>query len=229
MNFNRPVSMAVSPTDEPPIPIDNSLILRSSTNSANKDSANWPRYKVVLLGAVAVGKTALANRAMTGQFATDYVATVGSNRLLGEFSHPTSQCVFELWDTAGEERFRSLTPLYVRDSEGAILVFDLTNLDSFEQLPIWLDIVREASPDAHIVIFGNKSDLIGERVVPVEKANEFADDNRALLIEGSVKTGQNVKSAFQAMAMLAGSTSIVKHEKRALLLAGNPPKKDKCC
>jgi small GTP-binding protein len=131
---------------------------------------------------------------------TQLVPTIGVGNFLGEFPQGDSGCIFDLWDTSGQEAFHSLTQSYTRRARGAILVFDVTDHDSLDALAKWRDILRDTSPRAQIVIFGNKTDEAAKREVSTEEANRFAEETGGLLIEGSVKTGQNVRSVFVAMA-----------------------------
>lgn len=109
-----------------------------------------------------------------------------------------------IWDTAGQEKFRSITAVHYRRSAGAMIVFDLTNLKSFLSAQKWLDDVRAAAdPDVKIILIGNKLDLIKkdptQRQVPTEKAHEFAVANHLLYTEASAVTNINVKEAFETL------------------------------
>jgi len=108
----------------------------------------------------------------------------------------------QLWDTAGQERFRSLIPSYIRDSSVAIVVFDITNRQSFMSTSKWIDDVRsERGNDVIIVLVGNKADLSDKRQVTLEEATAKSTQLNVMFMETSAKAGHNVKSLFKKIAM----------------------------
>lgn len=108
----------------------------------------------------------------------------------------------QLWDTAGQERFRSLIPSYIRDSSVAIVVFDITNRQSFLSTTKWIDDVRsERGNDVIIVLVGNKADLSDKRQVTLEEATATATGLNIMFMETSAKAGHNVKTLFKKIAM----------------------------
>lgn len=108
----------------------------------------------------------------------------------------------QLWDTAGQERFRSLIPSYIRDSSVAVVVYDVTNKQSFTNTQKWIDDVRaERGEDVIIVLVGNKTDLGEKRQVPVDEGEKKAKDHKTIFVETSAKAGQNVKSLFRKIAL----------------------------
>jgi small GTP-binding protein len=159
-------------------------------------------YKVVLLGSSGVGKTAVVRQIRSGEFAEKYAQMIGAQFDLVPINVQERRCVLEVWDTAGEEKFRSITALYVRETLGCFLVFDLTDFNSFSSLPSWITFLREESPRAQVVLFGNKSDLEDQRVVSAERGGSFAKSNDCAYFEGSAKTGQTVTDAFERRAEL---------------------------
>uniref|UniRef100_A0A672P3F5 Ras-related protein Rab-6B-like n=1 Tax=Sinocyclocheilus grahami TaxID=75366 RepID=A0A672P3F5_SINGR len=109
----------------------------------------------------------------------------------------------QLWDTAGQERFRSLIPSYIRDSTIAVVVYDITNLNSFQQTSKWIDDVRtERGSDVIIMLVGNKTDLADKRQVSIttEEGEQRAKELNVMFIETSAKTGYNVKQLFRRVA-----------------------------
>ncbi|XP_049683247.1 ras-related protein Rab-41 isoform X9 [Accipiter gentilis] len=107
----------------------------------------------------------------------------------------------QLWDTAGQERFRSLIPSYIRDSAVAVIVFDITNLNSFQQTSKWIDDVRtERGSDVIIMLVGNKTDLADKRQITTEEGEQRAKELNVMFIETSAKTGYNVKQLFRRVA-----------------------------
>lgn len=107
----------------------------------------------------------------------------------------------QLWDTAGQERFRTLIPSYIRDSHVAIVVYDITNRQSFKDANVWIDDVRtERGDQVIIVLVGNKTDLRDNRVVTVEEGEAKAKELSVLFMETSAKAGYNVKALFKKVA-----------------------------
>lgn len=107
----------------------------------------------------------------------------------------------QLWDTAGQERFRSLIPSYIRDSSVAVVVYDISNLKSFQNTRKWVDDVRgERGNDVIIVLVGNKTDLNDKREVTTQQGEEEAKRCGALFVETSAKVGANVKGLFRKIA-----------------------------
>lgn len=119
--------------------------------------SNIKKYKLVLLGEQSVGKTSIITRFMYDSFDTHYQATVGIDFLSKTIYLQDKTVRLQLWDTAGQERFRSLIPCYIRDSQVAIIVYDITNLASFELTTRWIeDVQRERGDQVIIVLVGNK-------------------------------------------------------------------------
>uniref|UniRef100_A0A674A9X0 RAB6A, member RAS onco family n=1 Tax=Salmo trutta TaxID=8032 RepID=A0A674A9X0_SALTR len=115
-------------------------------------------------------------------------------------SHPP-QIRLQLWDTAGQERFRSLIPSYIRDSAAAVVVYDITNVNSFQQTTKWIDDVRtERGSDVIIMLVGNKTDLADKRQVAIEEGERKAKELNVMFIETSAKAGYNVKQLFRRVA-----------------------------
>ncbi|KQK76734.1 Ras-related protein Rab-6B [Amazona aestiva] len=111
------------------------------------------------------------------------------------------QVRLQLWDTAGQERFRSLIPSYIRDSTIAVVVYDITNLNSFQQTSKWIDDVRtERGSDVIIMLVGNKTDLGDKRQVSIEEGERKAQELNMMYIETSAKAGYNVKQLFRRVA-----------------------------
>uniref|UniRef100_A0A8V0Z478 RAB41, member RAS onco family n=1 Tax=Gallus gallus TaxID=9031 RepID=A0A8V0Z478_CHICK len=111
------------------------------------------------------------------------------------------QVRLQLWDTAGQERFRSLIPSYIRDSTIAVVVYDITNLNSFQQTSKWIDDVRtERGSDVIIMLVGNKTDLADKRQVSIEEGERKAQELNMMYIETSAKAGYNVKQLFRRVA-----------------------------
>jgi small GTP-binding protein len=166
-----------------------------------------PHYKVVLLGNSGVGKTALVERVSEDIFQSSHVPTVGAQFISLELMIGAEKCILELWDTAGQEVFRSLVGFYARDAKGAFLLFDVAEHRSFDDLPKWMTFIHENAPDARVLLFGNKIDLTDTREITRTVAQDFADKKGIVYFEGSAKTGENVRDAFDRMTELLSATS----------------------
>ncbi|KAA1469426.1 ras-domain-containing protein [Dentipellis sp. KUC8613] len=176
----------------------------ASPNSPITDpsSNTLKRTKIVLLGDQSVGKTSLITRFMYDTFDNTYQATIGIDFLSKTLYLDDRTVRLQLWDTAGQERFRSLIPSYIRDSTVAIVVFDITNRQSFLSTSKWIDDVRsERGNDVMVVLVGNKADLSDKRQVTLEEATAKASQLNIMFMETSAKAGHNVKSLFKKIAM----------------------------
>lgn len=160
------------------------------------------KYKVVFLGKQSVGKTSLITRFMYDSFDNTYQATIGIDFLSKTMYLEDRTVRLQLWDTAGQERFRSLIPSYIRDSTVAVVVYDITNVNSFEQVTRWIEDVRsERGQDVIIVLVGNKTDLADKRHVSIDEGEQKAQElGVSLFIETSAKAGYNVKQLFRRVA-----------------------------
>ncbi|KAI5480594.1 hypothetical protein MNV49_000290 [Pseudohyphozyma bogoriensis] len=136
---------------------------RAASGAARPDAANQLEAKVVILGSQGVGKTAIVHRYTSGIFSRSLSSTLGASFLTKRLELDGCKVRLQLWDTAGQERFRSMAPLYYRGALAAILVYDITNMQSFKDVKIWLDeLRREMSPDLIIHVVGSKFDLAAE-------------------------------------------------------------------
>ncbi|KAM9274537.1 ras-related protein Rab-41 isoform 4-T4 [Morus bassanus] len=154
------------------------------------------KFKLVFLGEQSVGKTSLITRFMYDSFDNTYQATIGIDFLSKTMYLEDRTIRLQLWDTAGQERFRSLIPSYIRDSAVAVIVFGVTNLNSFQQTSKWIDDVRtERGSDVIIMLVGNKTDLADKRQVSIEEGERKAQELNMMYIETSAKAGYNVKQA----------------------------------
>lgn len=178
---------------------------KAFSNSTNVSSISEPschQFKVIMLGDVSVGKTAIVKRFVDNEFQSSYHCTVGVEYKIKSFKLDTSTTVnLKIWDTCGEEKFRAITRQYYRDVNGVLLVFDLTNSLSFEQLNSWLqDLENCGEKDLSIIIIGNKCDLTIKREVDASKIKNFLKDKEDLLYsETSALTGEGIVDAFKTL------------------------------
>ncbi|XP_071343273.1 RAB6B, member RAS oncogene family a isoform X2 [Trachinotus anak] len=193
------------------------LLLKMSVGS---DFGNPLRkFKLVFLGEQSVGKTSLITRFMYDSFDNTYQATIGIDFLSKTMYLEDRTVRLQLWDTAGQERFRSLIPSYIRDSTVAVVVYDITNVNSFQQTSKWIDDVRtERGSDVIIMLVGNKTDLADKRQITIEEGEQRAKELSVMFIETSAKTGYNVKQLFRRVAAaLPGMESMQETSKEGMI------------
>ncbi|XP_063322808.1 RAB6B, member RAS oncogene family a [Pelmatolapia mariae] len=177
------------------------------------------KFKLVFLGEQSVGKTSLITRFMYDSFDNTYQATIGIDFLSKTMYLEDRTVRLQLWDTAGQERFRSLIPSYIRDSTVAVVVYDITNVNSFQQTSKWIDDVRtERGSDVIIMLVGNKTDLADKRQITIEEGEQRAKELSVMFIETSAKTGYNVKQLFRRVAAaLPGMESMQETSKEGMI------------
>uniref|UniRef100_A0A668TV69 small monomeric GTPase n=1 Tax=Oreochromis aureus TaxID=47969 RepID=A0A668TV69_OREAU len=167
------------------------------------------QFKLVLLGESAVGKSSLVLRFVKGQFHEFQESTIGAAFLTQTVCLDDTTVKFEIWDTAGQERYHSLAPMYYRGAQAAIVVYDITNTDTFDRAKNWVkELQRQASPNIVIALAGNKADIANKRAVEFQEAQAYADDNSLLFMETSAKTAMNshIPSEPQGTAGQGGRT-----------------------
>lgn len=158
-------------------------------------------FKLVLLGESAVGKSSLVLRFVKGQFHEYQESTIGAAFLTQTVCFDDTTVKFEIWDTAGQERYHSLAPMYYRGSQAAIVVYDITNPESFTRAKNWVkELHRQASANIVIALSGNKADLGNKRMVEYDEAQAYSEENGLLFMETSAKTAMNVNELFLAIA-----------------------------
>uniref|UniRef100_M0RDE4 small monomeric GTPase n=1 Tax=Rattus norvegicus TaxID=10116 RepID=M0RDE4_RAT len=162
------------------------------------------QFKLILLGESAMGKSSLVLRFVKWQFHEYQESTIGAAFLTQTVCVDDTRVKFEIWDTAGRERYHSLSPMYYRGVGGgqaAIVVYDFTNTDTFARAKNWVkELQRQASSNIVIALAGNKADLASKRAMEFQEAQAYADDNSLLFMETSAKTAMNVNEIFMAIA-----------------------------
>ncbi|KAH0791578.1 Ras family protein [Histomonas meleagridis] len=154
-----------------------------------------PQHKIVFIGNSAVGKTSIINQYTFGSSSEDHQPTVGIDFFAKQINVDGKQIRLQIWDTAGQEKFKSLIPSYVRTSTVAVYVFDITSRESFEELEKWHKMVIElANPS--VIVVGNKTDLAESRTVSTEEAKKYAESLGAQYIETSARTPSNIQELF---------------------------------
>mmetsp|Transcript_39 Transcript_39/g.105 ORF Transcript_39/g.105 Transcript_39/m.105 type:complete len:203 (-) Transcript_39:148-756(-) len=157
-------------------------------------------FKVLLIGDSAVGKSSLLLRFADDTYDAVYTSTIGVDFKIRTVRQDSRVIKLQLWDTAGQERFRTITQSYYRGSHGIIVVFDVTDRNSFNNVKYWLEEVAKYSPRGVVkLLVGNKCDLISKRVVTTEEAQEFASERGITFVETSARSAQNVEVAFDKL------------------------------
>ena len=159
------------------------------------------KIKVVMLGEGRVGKTSFLHRFIHNSFDEECASTVKATMYANtKMEVGDTMADVSIWDTAGQERYHALGPIYYRDAHGAVLVYDITDKDSFDKVKVWLKELHQVVGEGiNIVICGNKSDLERERKVNKREAEEFAAINNAPHFLCSAKLGMKVSDAFTAL------------------------------
>lgn len=158
-------------------------------------------FKLLLIGDSGVGKSCLLLRFADDTYTESYISTIGVDFKIRTVEIDGKTAKLQIWDTAGQERFRTITSSYYRGAHGIIVVYDVTDTESFNNVKQWLhEIDRYASADVNKLLVGNKSDLASKRVVSTEQGKEFADSLGIDFLETSAKTSTNVEEAFLTMA-----------------------------
>ncbi|OHT00815.1 small GTP-binding protein [Tritrichomonas foetus] len=168
--------------------------------------------KVVLVGDTKVGKSCILSRFVQGTFDRDMPATIGAAFLTKVITTPNGNVRLQLWDTAGQEKFRSLAPMYYRSAAVAVLVYDVTSKDTLEGLEAWAAEIADKAPhNIKLAVIGNKIDLEDERAVSTQLGKDFAEQlNASLFQETSAKTGDGINEIFNQIADLQFDEIFVK-------------------
>ncbi|KAL9320217.1 hypothetical protein ACSQ67_012056 [Phaseolus vulgaris] len=170
--------------------------------------------KLVLLGDMGAGKSSLVLRFVKGQFLEFQESTIGAAFFSQTLAVNDATVKFEIWDTAGQERYHSLAPMYYRGAAAAIIVYDITSLDSFTRAKKWVQELQKqgqqiddignalvgGNPNMVMALAGNKADLEDKRKVTAEEARVYAEENGLFFMETSAKTASNVNDIFYEIA-----------------------------
>ncbi|KAJ1645105.1 GTP-binding protein of the rab/ypt [Coemansia erecta] len=159
-------------------------------------------FKVVLLGESAVGKSSLVTRFARNQFDQYKESTIGAAFVTKEVPLDSNAIAnLHIWDTAGQERYKSLAPMYYRNAAAAIVVYDITQAESFGKAKSWVqELKRQAGSAIVIALAGNKTDLSNRRTVSREEGSSYAESLGLLFFETSAQSGENVEELFSELA-----------------------------
>ena len=157
-------------------------------------------FKVVLIGDMKVGKTNIVSRYIKNEFNKDSMSTIGVEFGSKELVIEGHNVKVQIWDTAGQEKYKSITNAYYKGAKGAFVVYDITNKNSFDNADNWLNNLRaSADKKCSIILIGNKSDLENKREVSIEQGEEKAKNSEIAFMETSALSGDNIDKAFEMM------------------------------
>ena len=191
------------------------------------------KFKILVFGESTSNKASLIRRYTKDQFGGIYLNTVGIDFQDKLIQIEDKKVKLQIWDTAGQERFRNVAKNYFQNTQGFVLVYNITDRQSFEKLSFWLEQIKlNASEKIKIVLVGNNCDLANERKVSIEEAEEFAKKNNMKFFEASPKEGTNVNELFYYLAneiYQEGKPFDKKEEKTLKLSKDTKKKKKKIC
>ena len=163
-------------------------------------------FKLLLIGNSSVGKSSLLFRFCENVWDDSFVPTIGVDFKLKTLEVNGKKVKLQIWDTAGQERFKNITSSYYRGGNGVLVVYDITDRESFENLTSWLiEIEKNANKNVYKLLIGNKCDLEDKRKISVQEGKEFAESNGMKFIETSAKDNTKVQEAFELL-----TTEIIK-------------------
>ncbi|CAK1588715.1 unnamed protein product [Parnassius mnemosyne] len=193
-------------------------------------------FKVVLLGEGCVGKTSLLLRYIEDKFNDKHLTTLQATFLNKKLNINGKRINLSIWDTAGQEKFHALGPIYYRNSNGAILVYDITDEDSFVKVKNWVkELKKMLGSDIVLIIAGNKIDLEHERTVPLEEAESYSTMVGAKHYYTSAKLNQGVEELFLDLTremvdrFEQNSQADVSRTSRVLVVDDETPVQTSCC
>ncbi len=158
-------------------------------------------FKLIIIGDSGIGKSSLLNRFADNIYTDSYISTIGVDFKIRTLEVDGKIVKLQIWDTAGHELYRTITSSYYRGAHGIMLVFDITNPDTFQNLTLWLkEVENYAKDDVRKILVGTKSDLADKRKVAYADAVEYAKSHGMEYVETSAKTALNVELAFIDLA-----------------------------
>ena len=173
----------------------------SNNGSQNKPSNYQYIFKLILIGNSGVGKSCILQRYMKHTFEESYKCTIGVDFLMKSIVINGQTVKLQLWDTAGQEKYKSMVSSYYRGANVALIVFDITNHQSFDSLPMWIENFYKNGPEQkNIILIGNKKDLADLRQVTQQEAEAFSETNNMMYFETSAKEGDNIEYIFNYAA-----------------------------
>lgn len=196
----------------------------------NEEKIKRKAIRLSIIGDSKTGKTSILNCFLGQKFTFDMVSNIGIDKQekIMKMNDGTEIKVI-IWDTAGQERFHSISSGTIKNSQGIIVAFALDDLSSFNNVITWLQDVREISTSIPIVLFGNKCDLVDNRKVEKEDAEEFANNNEVTYFETSAKENINIKEGFDKIIEEAYKKAVYEESIKLQAKKADEAKKKKFC
>ena len=190
-----------------------------------------PHYKILILGDPAVGKSCFLARYVENSFENVYMSTAGMDYKYKDVELGDGKLIkLQIWDTAGQERYRTLTTNLYKGAVGIVLIYDITNKKTFDNVRSWItSIEEETSKKIILILVGNKADLKDERRVQKEEGEDIAKEFNLPFFESSAQSGLNVKSVFETLAKLIVEKKAQSANQGQKLTNIKKVEKKKCC
>ena len=192
------------------------------------------KIKIITLGESRVGKTKILFQYNNKSYNENCLSTIGIEYFLKRIKYKDKKLQVFIFDTSGQERFRSIVSNYYKKTNGVILVYDISSEDSFKKIDYWFKDVNEklTNFENNFILFGNKNDLESERQVPTEEGQALADKYGIPFLEGSAKTGLNIDELFMTLISNIMDKQIIDETKSAAEVLSTvkfKKRKTKCC
>ena len=171
------------------------------------------KMKLIIIGDHCIGKTSIALRKRDNIYDTIYNPTIGVDFFYYRTNVNNIPVKISVWDTAGHDNYRNIIKLYFKESQGAVLVYDITNRNSFLNLKNWIIQLNENEFNGKVILVGNKCDSVNERRVTTEEGEQLALENDCLFIESSSKNNINIDSIFEKIVEKVTLTMALKDPK----------------
>lgn len=157
-------------------------------------------FKLLIVGESGVGKTCMLLQYADSVFEENFLSTIGVDFKVKLIDVDDKKVKLQIWDSAGQDRFRNITASYYRNSSGMIIVYDVTNHSTFDKISDWVEEVRRFAPDVPLLLVGNKCDLDDKRQVTFEEGKELSEKLHTFFFETSAKTAYNINKIFDELS-----------------------------
>ena len=156
------------------------------------------RVKFIIIGDKTVGKSCIINQFIEKQFVNEYIPTIGSDKIKKEIEIEGKKLKLEIWDTVGQEQYRAVNKIFIKNAQIALIVYDITNRKSFENLNNWYNLIFEINKNSNVIVgvTANKTDLYENQVVDSEEGKNFADEKKISFFETSAKDYESIENVF---------------------------------
>ena len=160
------------------------------------------KFKIVILGDTCVGKSCILMRFVKNSMLHNHLSTIGIDSSTKTINTERGKAILQIWDTAGQDKFRSISQSYIRNGDAIILVYDITSDDTFQHVTTWMDAIHNmAKQDVPIILVGNKTDMENERRITTEEGQKLAEKYKLLFKEVSAMTGDGVADVFTMLTI----------------------------